>query len=160
MSPSILFNPLQVGHLTLSHRIVLAPLTRGRATKDHVHTQLGVDYYSQRSAVPGSLLITEATVIHPAAGAYSHAPYIYTDTQVQAWKEVSILPPPVLLPDLSALANRSQTQCMSMAHTFSSNCGLSAAPQRSSYSKPKTPASNWLAHPPFPCLPLAQLLVL
>ena len=87
MSPA-LFTPLRVGRLALSHRIVLAPLTRSRATKDHVHTKLGVEYYTQRSSVPGSLLITEATTIHPAAGAYSHAPYIYTDAQVQAWKKV------------------------------------------------------------------------
>lgn len=85
---SALFTPLKVGRLTVSHRVVLAPLSRSRATKDHVHTKLGVDYYSQRSAFPGSLLITEATTIHPAAGAYSHAPYIYTGAQVQAWKEV------------------------------------------------------------------------
>ena len=85
---SALFTPLQVGRLNLSHRIVLAPLSRSRATKDHVHTKLAVDYYTQRSSFPGSLLITEATVIHPEAGAYSHAPYIYTDAQVQAWKKV------------------------------------------------------------------------
>ena len=85
---SSLFAPLHIGRLNLSHRIVLAPLSRSRATEDHVHTQLGVDYYSQRSAFPGSLLITEASVIHPEAGAYDHAPYIYTDAQVQAWKTV------------------------------------------------------------------------
>ena len=88
---SALFTPLQVGRVTLSHRIVLAPLSRSRATKDHVHTDLGVEYYAQRSSTPGSLLITEATTIHPAAGAYPHAPYIYTDAQVQAWKKVSLV---------------------------------------------------------------------
>ena len=85
---SALFTPLQVGRVTLSHRIVLAPLTRSRATKDHVPTELGVEYYTQRSSVPGSLLITEGTLIHPAAGPFPHAPNIYTDTQVQAWKKV------------------------------------------------------------------------
>ena len=88
---SALFTPLKVGRVTLSHRVVLAPLTRSRATKDHVHTNLGVEYYSQRSSTPGSLLITEASAIHPAAGAYPHAPYIYTDAQVQAWKKVSLV---------------------------------------------------------------------
>lgn len=88
---SALFTPIQVGRSTLSHRIVLAPLTRSRATKDHVHTKLGVDYYAQRSSAPGSLLITEATVIHPAAGAYPHAPYVYTNAQVQAWKKVRLI---------------------------------------------------------------------
>ena len=88
---SALFTPLKVGRLTLSHRIVLAPMTRSRATKDHVHASIGVEYYAQRSSIPGSLLITEATVIHPAAGAYYNTPYIYTDAQVQAWKEVRLV---------------------------------------------------------------------
>ena len=87
---SALFTPIKVGRETLSHRDVLAPLTRSRATKDHAHTDLGVEYYAQRSSTPGSLLITEASTIHPAAGAYLHAPYIYTDAQVQAWKKVSL----------------------------------------------------------------------
>ena len=88
--PSALFTPLRVGRVTLSHRIVLAPLTRSRATKDHVHTNLGVEYYTQRSSIPGSLLITEATTIHPMAGTRPHVPYIHTDSQVQAWKKVCI----------------------------------------------------------------------
>ncbi|KAF9650567.1 NADH:flavin oxidoreductase/NADH oxidase [Thelephora ganbajun] len=86
---SALFTPLRFGRLTLSHRIVLAPLTHSRATKDHIHTKSGVEYYTQRPSVPGSLLITEAAVIHPAAGEYRYAPYIYTDAQVQAWKKVA-----------------------------------------------------------------------
>jgi len=88
---SALFTPLKVGRVTLSHRVVLAPLTRSRATKDHVHTDLGVEYYSQRSSTPGSLLITEASIIHPAVGAYPHAPSIYTDAQVEAWKKASLV---------------------------------------------------------------------
>ena len=88
---SALFTPLQVGRVTLSHRVVLAPLTRIRATKDHLHTDLGVEYYAQRSSLSGSLLITEATTIHPAAGAHIHAPYIYTDAQVQTWKKVRLV---------------------------------------------------------------------
>ena len=88
---SPLFTSLQVGRVTLSHRIVLAPVTRSRATKDHIHTDLGVEYYGQRSSVPGSLLITEATPIHPAAGPHTHSPNIYSDAQVQAWKKVRIV---------------------------------------------------------------------
>ena len=87
---SALFTPLRLGRVTLSHRIALAPLTRSRATKDHVHTNLGVEYYAQRSAFPGSLSITEGTVIHPAAGAGNHVPYIYTNAQVNAWKKVRL----------------------------------------------------------------------
>jgi len=91
LKTSPLFTPLKVGRVTLKHRVVLAPLTRCRATKEHVHTDLGVEYYNQRSASPGSLLITEASVIHPAAGVWNHGPYIYTDAQVKAWKKVCVI---------------------------------------------------------------------
>ena len=41
-----LFTPPQVSRVPLSYRIVLAPLTGSRATEDHVHTKLGIDYYT------------------------------------------------------------------------------------------------------------------
>ncbi|CCO35946.1 NADPH dehydrogenase 1 [Rhizoctonia solani AG-1 IB] len=67
-----LFAPLQVGDLTLAHRVVMAPLTRFRANDNHVHTDLALQYYSQRAEAPGTLLITEATFISPEAGGYDH----------------------------------------------------------------------------------------
>ena len=87
-SSSKLFQPLKVGDITLQHRVVMAPLTRFRADEEHVHGQIGIDYYSQRASTPGTLLITEATVIAPEAGQYSTVPGIYTDDQIAAWKKV------------------------------------------------------------------------
>ncbi|CCL99889.1 uncharacterized protein FIBRA_01914 [Fibroporia radiculosa] len=84
-----LFQPLRVGNFTLSHRVVLAPLTRTRANKDHVHGDLAVEYYSQRASVPGTLLITEATFIAAKAGGFPHVPGIWNDEQVIAWKKVT-----------------------------------------------------------------------
>lgn len=83
-----LFQPIQVGDITLSHRVALAPLTRYRANKDHVHGDLAVQYYTQRASVPGTLLITEATFIAAKAGGYNNVPGIYTDEQIAAWKKV------------------------------------------------------------------------
>ncbi|KAI8367879.1 hypothetical protein EDC96DRAFT_564597 [Choanephora cucurbitarum] len=82
------FSPIQVGRHQLQHRIVLAPLTRFRATLSEVPTQLQVDYYTQRTS-PGGLLITEATYISPTAGGYRQAPGIYSSDQIEAWKKVS-----------------------------------------------------------------------
>ncbi|CAE6425389.1 unnamed protein product [Rhizoctonia solani] len=84
-----LFTPLQLGDLVLSHRVVMAPLTRFRADDNHVHTDLAVEYYSQRAEVPGTLLITEATFISPEAGGYDHIPGIWSDEQIAAWKKVT-----------------------------------------------------------------------
>ena len=83
-----LFSPIRVGNVDLAHRVVLAPLTRCRADKHHVHTDLAVQYYGQRASVPGSLLITEATFIAPRAGGQDHIPGIWSDEQVAAWKRV------------------------------------------------------------------------
>ena len=85
-----LFQPIRLGDVNLNHRVVLSPLTRMRATKEHVHTDLAVGYYRQRASVPGTLLITEATFIAAKAGGYDHVPGIWDDEQVEAWKQVSV----------------------------------------------------------------------
>ncbi|KAK1232842.1 hypothetical protein PQX77_004008 [Marasmius sp. AFHP31] len=86
---SQLFQPIKLGDVTLGNRVVLAPLTRLRADKDHVpHTALVKEYYSQRGSEPGTLLISEATFIHPRAGGYNHVPGIWSDAQIDAWKEI------------------------------------------------------------------------
>ena len=83
-----LFQPIQVGDITLGHRVVLAPLTRFRADKANVHTDMGLEYYQQRASVPGTLLISEATFISPKAGGMFHVPGIWNDEQIAAWRKV------------------------------------------------------------------------
>ncbi|KAF8890829.1 hypothetical protein CPB84DRAFT_1391642 [Gymnopilus junonius] len=91
MSTPKLFQPIKVGNAKLQHRVVLAPLTRYRATrKEHVPiVPLVGTYYSQRSRRPGSLVITEATFIKPEAGGYDNAPGIWNHDQIKAWKQVT-----------------------------------------------------------------------
>ncbi|KAJ8428575.1 hypothetical protein Cgig2_031369 [Carnegiea gigantea] len=81
-----LFSPCKVGRFKLSHRVVLAPLTRCRALNGIPNEAL-VKYYTQRST-PGGLLITEATFISETAMGFPHCPGIYTHQQVEAWKKV------------------------------------------------------------------------
>ncbi|CAL1694337.1 unnamed protein product [Somion occarium] len=87
---SKLFEPIQVGDLKLNHRVVLAPLLRLRANDKHVTiSELSSVYYSQRASVPGSLLISEATLIHPRAGGFSNVAALETEEQLAAWKKVT-----------------------------------------------------------------------
>ncbi|KAJ7653047.1 hypothetical protein B0H17DRAFT_1172166 [Mycena rosella] len=87
---SKLFQPLQVGTAALQHRVVLAPLTRYKASEAHVpYLPLVPEYYGQRASKPGTLLITEATFIAAKAGGYSHVPGIWSAEQIAAWKEVT-----------------------------------------------------------------------
>ncbi|KAG2072140.1 NADH:flavin oxidoreductase/NADH oxidase [Suillus decipiens] len=88
-SNSALFSPIRVGNINLQHRIVLSPLTRLRASADHVPSPEAPAYYSQRGSTPGTLLISEATFISQKAGGLDNVPGIYTDAHVEAWKKVT-----------------------------------------------------------------------
>lgn len=85
-----LFTPVKFGYFSTSHRIVLAPLTRLRAgKKTHVpNAELVAEYYAQRASTPGTLLISEGTMIAPKAGGFDNVPGIWSDEQVIAWKKV------------------------------------------------------------------------
>ncbi|CAJ2504928.1 Uu.00g123220.m01.CDS01 [Anthostomella pinea] len=89
MSADRIFEPLKLGHCELKHRMVMAPLTRFRATSDHVPGKYAREYYSQRASCPGTLIVTEATFIAPQAGGYNNVPGIYNHEQVKAWKEIT-----------------------------------------------------------------------
>jgi 2,4-dienoyl-CoA reductase-like NADH-dependent reductase (Old Yellow Enzyme family) len=83
-----LFTPTKVGLMNLKHRAVLAPLTRLRAQKDHVPSDLQVEYYKQRAS-EGGLLVTEATNISTTSGCFPHTPGVFTEEQIEAWKKVT-----------------------------------------------------------------------
>ncbi|KAJ7131359.1 NADH:flavin oxidoreductase/NADH oxidase [Mycena epipterygia] len=89
MTPSKLFQPIQLGNVFLKHRIVMAPLTRFRADEQHVPLPHVREYYEQRASVPGTLLITEATYIAPRAGGYNHVPGIWSEAQIATWKQIT-----------------------------------------------------------------------
>lgn len=83
-----LLSPIKVGNKQLSHRVVLAPLTRLRASPEAVPTDLQAEYYKQRAS-EGGLLIAEATFISHFGGGVPHIPGIYTPQQIEAWKKVT-----------------------------------------------------------------------
>ncbi|XP_038681195.1 putative 12-oxophytodienoate reductase 11 [Tripterygium wilfordii] len=86
-TPTIpLLTPYKMGNFNLSHRIVLAPLTRMRSY-NNVAQPHAILYYSQRST-KGGLLIGEATGISETAQGYPRTPGIWTKEQVEAWKPI------------------------------------------------------------------------
>ncbi|EXJ91321.1 hypothetical protein A1O1_04433 [Capronia coronata CBS 617.96] len=89
MPQSRLFQPLKIGNVEVKHRIGMAPLTRMRATDDRVPTALMKEYYSQRAAVPGTLIISEGTFISGNCGGFANGPGLWRDDQVAAWKAVT-----------------------------------------------------------------------
>ncbi|KAF9605663.1 hypothetical protein IFM89_018006 [Coptis chinensis] len=81
-----LLTPYTMGKFYLSHRVVLAPLTRQRSF-DNVPQPHAILYYSQRTT-KGGLLIAEATGVSDTAQGYPHTPGIWTKEQVEAWKPI------------------------------------------------------------------------
>ena len=82
-----LFDPLKIGDLEVPNRILLAPLTRNRSTgPGRVPNAMMREYYTQRASA--GLIISEATSVAPAGDGYPHTPGVWSDEQVEGWRNV------------------------------------------------------------------------
>ena len=84
---SDLFQPVKVGSCVLTNRVVMAPLTRSRAGSDGIPRRIMVEYYEQRSSA--GLIIAEGTNISPQGRGYAFTPGIYSEPQVEAWRNIT-----------------------------------------------------------------------
>jgi N-ethylmaleimide reductase len=84
---SKLFEPFQLGPITLPNRVVMAPLTRNRALEGLVPGPLAVEYYGQRASA--GLLISEASQVSRQGQGYQDTPGIYSKQQVAGWRKVT-----------------------------------------------------------------------
>lgn len=82
-----LLQPLSIGDTLLKNRVIMAPLTRCRATADHIPTPLMTQYYAQRASA--GLIIAEATMAMENNSAFWMEPGIYSAAQIQGWKGVT-----------------------------------------------------------------------
>lgn len=87
MTNNTLFEPTVLGGITLSNRIVMAPLTRNRAGAGLVPSELAAEYYAQRASA--GLIITEATQVSKQAQGYQDTPGLYTSEQIAGWQKVT-----------------------------------------------------------------------
>jgi 2,4-dienoyl-CoA reductase-like NADH-dependent reductase (Old Yellow Enzyme family) len=84
---STLFDPLIVGDLELPHRVIMAPLTRCRASAGRVPNDLMAEYYTQRASA--ALIFSEATSVDPMGVGYPDTPGIWSEPQVQGWTKIT-----------------------------------------------------------------------
>ncbi len=83
-----LFDPLTIGDIVLPNRVLMAPLTRCRADNPgRVPNAFMVEYYRQRASA--GLILTEATSVDPMGVGYPNTPGIWSDAQVEGWKQVT-----------------------------------------------------------------------
>jgi len=82
-----LFDPVKLGDLALPNRIIMAPLTRCRASEGRVPNALMAEYYIQRATA--GLIISEATSVTPMGVGYPDTPGIWSDEQINGWRLVT-----------------------------------------------------------------------
>src|SRR5690606_16368934 len=82
-----IFDPVQLGALTLNNRIVMAPLTRNRASEGRIPNDMMRTYYCQRASA--GLIISEATSVSPQGVGYPHTPGIWSSAQVEGWRKIT-----------------------------------------------------------------------
>ena len=84
----LLFQPYRLGPFNLPHRIVMAPLTRARASQPgNVPNSLAACYYAQRASA--ALILSEATQVSMQGQGYAWTPGIHSREQVEAWRRVT-----------------------------------------------------------------------
>lgn len=84
---SSLYDPLQAGAFALPNRVVMAPLTRCRASAGRVPNDLMKEYYVQRASA--GLILTEATAVDPSGVGYPDTPGIWSEEQVAGWSKIT-----------------------------------------------------------------------
>ena len=82
-----LFDSFALGSLELPNRMVMAPMTRTRASDDRTPTLLMREYYAQRASA--GLIVTECTAVREDSAGIIRAPAIYNDTQIAGWRSVT-----------------------------------------------------------------------
>ncbi|MDK2767880.1 MAG: alkene reductase [Sphingomonas sp.] len=84
---SDLFDPIRLGAIEAPNRVLMAPLTRGRAGRDGVPTAIMAEYYAQRASA--GLIISEATGISRQGLGWPFAPGLWTQAQAEGWQPVT-----------------------------------------------------------------------
>jgi len=84
---SKMFEPLSLGNISLENRVVMAPMTRNRATVDGQATELMATYYAQRASA--GLIITEGIQPSVVGQGFMNTPGLHDDKQTESWKQVT-----------------------------------------------------------------------
>ncbi|WNG30481.1 alkene reductase [Cystobacter fuscus] len=82
-----LFDPIRLGAIEAPNRILMAPLTRARGTREHVPTPIMADYYAQRASA--GLIISEAIGISQQGLGWPYATGLWSAEQVAGWRKAT-----------------------------------------------------------------------
>lgn len=139
-----LFDPIALGALKAPNRIVMAPLTRARATRDHIPTALMVEYYAQRASA--GLITSEAIGISRQGNGFPYAPGLWSDAQVEGWKPVT-----------AAVRRKGGLMIAQLGHTGRAGHSAVIGERPVSSSGTRAPVDAWTYDGPRPAEPARPL---
>ncbi|MDX1818055.1 MAG: alkene reductase [Marinobacter sp.] len=83
-----LFEPFNLGNLTLPNRVLMSPLTRSRSSQPgDIPNDMNAHYYQQRAGA--GMIFSEATQVSPQGKGYAFTPGIHSREQIDGWKKVT-----------------------------------------------------------------------
>jgi len=82
-----LFDPIRIGAIQAPNRILMAPMTRARGTREHLPTPIMADYYAQRASA--GLIISEAIGITQQGLGWPFATGLWSPEQIAGWRRVT-----------------------------------------------------------------------
>ncbi|KIK59288.1 hypothetical protein GYMLUDRAFT_245363 [Collybiopsis luxurians FD-317 M1] len=83
-----LFQPVQLGSLTLRNRVFMSALTRNRSVPTNVPNSVNLEHYQQRAKSAG-LIVSEGVLITRQGSEWPHAPGIWNQEQISGWKKIT-----------------------------------------------------------------------
>ena len=83
-----MFQPIEIGNMTVKNRFVVPPMGNNFANTDGTMSEQSAAYYAERARGGFGLITIEATVVHPDAKGGPRKPCLYDDSMIESFQKV------------------------------------------------------------------------
>lgn len=83
-----MFQPIEIGNMTVKNRFVVPPMGNNFANTDGTMSEQSAAYYAERAKGGFGLITIEATVVHPDAKGGPRKPCLYDDSMIESFQKV------------------------------------------------------------------------
>ena len=88
MKFNAMFQPIEIGPMTVKNRFVVPPMGNNFANTDGTMSEQSAAYYKERAKGGFGLITIEATVVHKGAKGGPRKPCLYDDSTIESFRKV------------------------------------------------------------------------
>ena len=88
MKFNAMFQPIEIGPMTVKNRFVVPPMGNNFANTDGTMSEQSAAYYRERAKGGFGLITIEATVVHKGAKGGPRKPCLYDDSTIESFRKV------------------------------------------------------------------------